>query len=86
MGIFGPPQSIKCGSMGWKWQAPFDLPGNSYYIELLETFIKSTWRYVAFIIAALNEHKIYLPYFKNIEHLLKLDETFNQDHVTALRT
>ena len=40
-----------------------------------------------FIKAALYEQKtLNLPWFKNIEPLLKLDEIFHQDHVTAFRT
>lgn len=39
-----------------------------------------------FIQAALKEQKsLNLPWFKNIEPLLKLDEIFHQDHVTAFR-
>ena len=40
-----------------------------------------------FVKAALHEQKLLnLPWFKNIEPLLKLDEVFHQDHVTAFRT
>ena len=40
-----------------------------------------------FIKAALKEQKLLkLPWFKNIEPLLKLDEIFHMDHVTAYRT
>ena len=40
-----------------------------------------------FIKAALHEQKtLNLPWFKNIEPLLKLDEIFHLDHVTAFRT
>ena len=53
----------------------------NYYKRLLNmpdcTFVK----------AALREQKLLnLPWFKNIEPLLKLDEVFHQDHVTAFRT
>ena len=40
-----------------------------------------------FVKAALQEQKSSnLPWFKNVEPLLKLDEVFHQDHVTAFRT
>ncbi len=53
----------------------------NYYKRLLHmpdgTFVK----------AALHEQKLLnLPWFKNINPLLKLDEVFHQDHVTAFRT
>ena len=41
----------------------------------------------SFVFAALKEQKsLKLPWFKNIESLLKLDEIYNLDHVTAFRT
>ena len=53
----------------------------NYYKRLL-TLPDST-----FVKAALHEQKtLNLPWFKNIEPLLKLDEVFHQDHVTAFRT
>ena len=40
-----------------------------------------------FIKAALHEQKkLNLPWFKNIETLLKLDEIYRLDHVSAFRT
>ena len=39
-----------------------------------------------FVYAALQEQKsLNLPWYRNIESLLKIDETFNQDHVTAFQ-
>ena len=40
----------------------------------------------SFITAALKEQKkLKLPWYKNLESLLKMDEIYNLDHVTAHR-
>ena len=53
----------------------------NYYKRLLNSPKNS------FVFAALKEQKsLKLPWFKNIESLLKLDEIYNLDHVTAYRT
>ena len=53
----------------------------NYYKHLLKAPKNSL------VSAALKEHKLLkLPWFKNIEPLLKLDEIFHLDHVSAHRT
>ena len=62
-------------------------------LELIYQAIKLTLNYYyritkldrgSFVVAALHEQKkLNLPWYKNIESLLKIDEIYNEDHVTA---
>ena len=52
----------------------------NYYQRLSESKLNQN----SFVVAALKEQKsLNLPWYKNIESLMKIDEIFNQDHVTA---